>query len=392
MTKRRLGVRGPEVSPLGFGCMRLPTRDGRIDRPAAATMLRTALDRGVNYVDTAWPYHDGESETFLAEVLESGSYGHVLVADKLPTWLVESPADLDRFFDEQRRRLKRDRIDVYLLHALDAKRWPAMQAVGADEWLHRRKEAGDIGWAGFSFHDDYPAFESIVAGWDWDICQIQYNYMDVEEQAGTRGLELAAGKGIGTVVMEPLLGGNLANPPAPVEAVWRRSAEPRWSAAERALRWLWNRRDVDLVLSGMSRLDQVEENLRVAEAAEPEGLNAAEAALYDEVRSVYRSLKAIGCTGCGYCMPCPQGVDIPWNFRTFNTFAMYGNADWSRGQYRWMRASYEKGLSETDPRAEMCISCGECEPKCPQKLTIGRLMPQVAEVLGGTKEPAEIRL
>jgi predicted aldo/keto reductase-like oxidoreductase len=385
MKYRQLGPKGPKVSALGFGCMRFPTEGGKIDRRQSTAMLYHAIDSGVNYLDTAYPYHGGESETLIADVVTGRRREQVMIADKMPVWLVESASDLDKYFDEQRRRLKSDTIDVYHLHALNGERWEKMKKFGASDWLARKKEAGDIRYAGFSFHDDYAAFEYIVNGWNWDVCQIQYNFMDINEQAGTKGLCLAHSKGVGVIVMEPLLGGNLATPPRTVQAIWDRSATPDRSPVERALRWVWDQKEVGLVLSGMSAMEHVEENLQVASEAAIGELDAAELALYDKVRVAYISLKAIGCTACEYCMPCPEGVDIPSNFRAYNQAATYGNLEGARGQYARMKDLFDRGLSETDTRGIHCISCGTCEPKCPQGLKIGDLMPEVAAVLDGTK-------
>ena len=392
MKRRKIGPKGPEVSALGFGCMRFPIEGGKIERKESAAMLCEAIDAGVDYLDTAWPYHDGESETFIADVVTGNRRDAVKIADKMPCWLLEKSADMDRFFDEQKRRLKSESIDVYLLHALDGERWKKVLDLGILDWLARKKESGEITYAGFSFHDAYPAFETILGGWDWDLCQIQYNFMDVEDQAGLKGLKLAHEKGIGVIVMEPLLGGSLAVPPEPVRDVWAKSAHPEWSPVERALRWLWDQKEVGAVLSGMSSLEQVRENLRVAADAGTGVLEEDERALFDEARATYRSLKAIGCTSCGYCKPCPQGVDIPHNFNSFNKAAMFGNIAGARGEYSWMLKSFEKGIAQNDPRALHCISCGECEPKCPQKLEIATLMPEVAAFLGGEKELEAVRV
>lgn len=385
MNRRKLGPRGPEVSALGFGCMRFPTVDGKIDRPASTAMLEKAIDEGVDYLDTAWPYHDGESETFIADAVTGSRRDAVKIASKLPTWLVESTADLDKYFDAQRKRLRSDMIDVYLLHALDTERWKKMQEFGALDWLAKKKESGEIGYAGFSFHDDYACFESIIDAWEWDVCQIQYNFMDVDEQAGTRGLRRAYDKGVGVIVMEPLLGGNLVDAPEPVAEIWNRSAHKEWTPVERALRWAWDQKEVGMILSGMSSMAHVTENLKIASDSTVDELSPAERGLFDEARVAYQGLKAIGCTACDYCKPCPQGVNIPRNFGLFNKASMYANIDAARGQYRWLLTEFEKGLSKNDTRALHCISCGECEPKCPQKLKIGTLMPEVAAFLGGEK-------
>jgi len=385
MKRRKLGSRGPELSILGFGCMRLPTSGEKINRDEATAMFNMAIDAGVDYLDTAWPYHEGESEKIIGDVFKGSRRDSVKIADKMPTWLVKSHADLDKFFSQQLKRLKTDYIDVYLLHSLDAAKWKTMLEIGAIDWLAKKKERGDIAYAGFSFHDHYASFETILNAWEWDVCQIQYNFLDVKEQAGVRGLRLAYEKNIGVIIMEPLLGGNLVKAPKAVEALWARSAHPEWTPVERALRWLWDQKEVGAVLSGMSSVVHVRENLKIASAASMGELSDDEKLLYDEALTVYKELKAVGCTGCGYCKHCPHGVDIPWNFKLINRGIMYGNPDSARDEYKGMLKSFEKGLLPSDPRALNCISCGECEPKCPQKLEIGRLMPEAAALLGAQK-------
>jgi hypothetical protein len=257
MNKRRIGLKGPEVSALGFGCMRFPVKDGKIDRTLAKAMILESWDKGVTYWDTAWPYHDGDSEVFIAEVLaseEGPRREEITIADKMPSWLVESAEDLDKYFQAQLERLQTDYIDVYLLHALDTERWANLKKHGALEWLSAKKKSGEIRYAGFSFHDKAQVFTDILEGYDWDLCQIQYNFMDVEEQAGRAGLQKAFEKGVGVIVMEPLLGGNLAEAPARVAGIWKESDHPEWSPVERALRWLWDQKEVGIVLSGMSTL------------------------------------------------------------------------------------------------------------------------------------------
>lgn len=388
MKKRKIGPKGPEVSILGFGCMRFPVTEGKIDRNLAKPMVLEAWKSGVDYWDTAWPYHDGDSEVFISEIFaseEGPGREDIILADKLPSWLVNSTEDLDRFFDAQLERLKTDYIDVYLLHTLNREHWARLKDLGALEWLAKKKESGQIKYAGFSFHDGPEVFADIIRAWDWDLCQIQYNFMDVEEQAGRAGLHLAWEKGIGVIVMEPLLGGNLVDAPSAIAEVWARSAYEGWTPVERALRWLWDQEEVGVILSGMSTIDHVKENCRVASEAETGELPDSEKALYDEARTTYQDLKAIGCTACRYCLPCPHGVDIPRNFAAYNMAAAYGNIDGARGQYSWMLTSFEKGLDKEDPRAVHCISCGECEPKCPQGLKIADLIPEVALVLSGEK-------
>ncbi len=385
MKKRKLGLKGPEVSILGFGCMRLPISKGKINRPEAESMLLQAIDAGVNYLDTAWLYHNGESETFIADTITGSRRDEVIIADKMPSWLIEDSADLDKYFDLQRKKLKSSRIEVYLIHGLNLERWNKIQKTGVLDWLTRKKESGEIGYTGFSFHDEYSSFETIIEAWDWDICQIQYNYMNIDDQAGSKGLTLAHKRGVGVIAMEPLLGGKLVTAPKPVKEVWSKSGYPDWNPVERALRWLWDQKQIGMLLSGMSSMAHVKDNVRIASEAEAEVFSALEKDLYKEAKKAYQSLKAINCTACDYCKPCPRGVDIPWNFKLYNRAAMYENLEASRQGYNWMLKSYEMGISKIDTRGIHCISCGDCMPRCPQNLNISSLMPEVAAVLGGEK-------
>ncbi|MBN1558408.1 MAG: aldo/keto reductase [Lentisphaerae bacterium] len=362
MQTRPFGKHGDRVSALGFGCMRLPVRDGAVDEPEAVRMIRHAVDRGVNYLDTAWMYHRGESETVVGRALRDGYREKTWVATKMPLGQVESRADLDRIFDRQREKLQVERIDGYLLHGLNRQSWAKALDRGAPAWAEDRKARGHIGYFGFSFHDDADAFVEIVDGYDgWDFCQIQYNYMDVENQAGVRGLRHAAGKGLAVIVMEPLLGGKLARTPPPaVQRVWA-ECRPSRTPADWALQWLWDQPEVTVVLSGMSTYEQLEQNLKSAEASGVGRLSEAERACVARARAAFRGLSPVPCTGCGYCTPCPQGVDIPRIFEILNTARMY-NAP-AEGRRRYAR------LSESS-RADQCVECGKCENLCPQGIAV----------------------
>ncbi len=352
-------------SALGFGAMRLPTLDGnygKIDEVLTTRMIRTAVDRGVNYVDTAWPYHNEQSERFLGRCLQHGYRARVRLATKMPSWLVESREDFDRFLDEQRRRLETETIDFYLLHALDKTRWPKLRDLGVREWSERAKREGRIGEFGFSFHDDLTTFRDIVDAHDWDLCQIQYNYMDSEFQAGTAGLRYAASRGLAVVVMEPVRGGALARPaPRMVAELWD-SAPTRRSQADWALQWVWNQPEVSLVLSGMSTMNHVEENLASAERSGIRSLTPEELRLVDRVREAYRALAPIPCTSCRYCQPCAQGVNIPHVFALYNDGVAYG--DLERARVGYLR------MTKPEERADRCVACGVCEATCPQEIRI----------------------
>ena len=329
MKYRRMGQSGDEVSVLGFGCMRLPlTGDGsdrtKIDLDLAIPMLRRAIDSGVNYVDTAYPYHSnsfevpGESEPFVGRALADGYRGKVMLATKLPPWLMKSRDDMDRILDKQLKRLMTDRIDYYLLHGLNKVFWPMLQKIGALEFLEKAKADGRIKRAGFSYHDGPDLFPRIVDSYDWDFCQIQYNYLDEEFQAGRAGLMYAADRGMGIVVMEPLRGGNLSGDlPEEAQEVLD-GADTRRTNAEWALRWVFHHPEVSTVLSGMTEPWQVEENLRVADEDGARPLTEDDLARIEKVKGIFRDKQRVPCTRCRYCMPCPQGVDIPRNLAAYN--------------------------------------------------------------------------
>jgi len=376
---RSFGKLDWKASALGFGCMRLPSTDGKqntanIDEVEAMRMVRHAIDCGVNYVDTAYVYHEGQSEVFLGKALKDGYREKVKLATKLPVWEVKCPEDFDRLLNQQLAKLQTDHIDFYLLHALGKERW--RDIVLKHDLLARAEAAladGRIRHLGFSFHDDYEGFEEVVNGTDlWSFCQIQYNYMDTENQAGTRGLKLAASKGLAVVIMEPLMGGRLADPPKDIVAAME-SFPVRRSAAEWALQWLWDQPEVSVVLSGMSTWSQVGENLESADRSRPSSFSEAEQALIANITEKYRARIAIPCSKCGYCMPCPNGVNIPANFEYFNYAHLYD--DLSGAKFR-----YNIFLSEPQ-RSGACIACGVCEGLCPQSIPIAEWMVKVSFLL-----------
>jgi predicted aldo/keto reductase-like oxidoreductase len=380
MEYRRFGKLDWQGSALGFGCMRLPTigeENNNIDEPEATRMLHYAIDHGVSYVDTAYPYHGGNSERFLGQALKGSYREKIRLATKMPTWLIEAPDDFDRYLDEQLEKLQTDHIDFYLLHGLRESRWPPVRDLGVREWSEKAIADGRIVHLGFSFHDSYDVFEEIVDAHDWTFCQIQHNYMDVEYQAGTRGLQYAASRGLAAVIMEPLLGGQLVDPPQQVQNVWDTATVKR-KPADWALQWLWNQPEVSVVLSGMSTMEQVEENVASAGASGINTLAEEELALVGRVRDKYRELCPIPCTQCRYCMPCANGVDIPRNLRLYNDGLIYEKPDRSRGTYGWLSGDQKAG-------ADACIQCRECEEKCPQSIPISEWMPVVHQVLGEGK-------
>lgn len=378
MKYRNFGRLDWQPSALGFGCMRLPTTDNQplganINEELVVRMIRTAIDKGVNYIDTAYPYHQGNSEIVVGKALQEGYRERVKLADKLPVWLVNEQADFDRLLDEQLNKLSTDHIDFYLLHALTRKRW--MDIVLKHDLIKKAEEAvkdGRIHYLGFSFHDSYDVFEEIIKAYDWSFCQIQYNYMDISNQAGIKGLKLAAGRGIGVIVMEPLLGGHLANPPASVRVAMDQVSD-RYTPADLALKWIWNQPEVSLVLSGMSSMEQVDENLRSAEGSAVNSFTTTEKKAIASLRKNYRAGIAVPCTNCKYCMPCPHGVEIPANFEFFNHAYLYN--DLAAAKFR-----YSIYLTHSQ-RSDKCIACKECEDKCPQKIEISTWMPKVSEML-----------
>jgi len=376
MRFRTFGRLSWKPSALGFGAMRLPTLgddSSKIDEALAMRMVRTAIDAGVNYVDTAWPYHREQSEPFVGRCLRDGYRDRVKLATKMPVWLVEKAEDFDTYLNEQLTRLQTERIDFYLLHALNAKSWPKVRDLGVLEWAERAVSSGRIGHLGFSFHDDLSAFKRIVDAYDWTFCQIMYNFMDVGFQAGREGLRYAAGKGLAVVVMEPLRGGSLTRPaPESVAKLWAQSpikrSQPDW-----ALQWVWNHPEVSLLLSGMSEMAHVEENLASADRSSVGLLTADELALVDQVSAAYRALCPVPCTGCRYCLPCPEGVNIPRIFEIYNDSIMYGDPEGGRTRYnQFMNA---------DNRADRCVACGQCEDVCPQQIKIIDWLKKVHKAL-----------
>jgi hypothetical protein len=377
MQYRKFGKVDWEVSALGFGCMRLPTIDGKagnIDQEKTTEMIRHAVEAGVNYFDTAYVYHDQKSEIALGKALEGGYRERVRIATKSPIWLIKETTDFDRLLDEQLKRLQAQSIDFYLLHSLNGDSWAKTQRL---DLLHRAEAAkadGRIRYLGFSFHDSLETFKQIVDDYQaWDFCQIQYNYMDITFQAGTEGLHYAAARGLAVVIMEPLLGGKLALDLPATRVVWDSAAQKR-KPAEWALQWLWNQPEVSVVLSGMSTLEQVEENIGSASASGPGVLSSTEVELVSKARDVMNSLSPIPCTRCEYCLPCPNGVNIPRNFDVYNQVAMFDALDDCRIEYkRWI---------PDDQKAAACIQCDECLSKCPQQIPISTWLPVVEEVLG----------
>jgi len=388
MLYRKLGRTGIEVSVLGLGCMRFPLRNvsggvptsleqnKEIDEEQAIEMIRHAIVHGINYFDTAYPYHGGKSEPLLGKAVK-GHREKIMIVTKLPVWLVQKEYDFERYFNEQMERLDTDYFDVYLIHGLDRKLWERVRELRLLDALERVLAARRVRHVGFSFHDDVRIFKQIVDGYDWAICQIQYNYFDRNYQAGREGLEYAASKGLGVVVMEPLRGGKLTNKiPDQVQKIWDLSV-PKRTPVEWALRWIWNHSEVSTLLSGMSSMSQLKENIKIANDVRPFLLSTKDLELIDRVTEIYRKMRVVDCTACSYCMPCPQGVNIPLNFTLYNdtsVFEALGNAA--------MR--YNEMLSP-EQRASECAACGECEERCPQHIPIIEELKKVHARLGREK-------
>lgn len=378
MQYRKFGSLNWEVSALGFGAMRLPILDGdssKINEALATKMIRTAIDHGVDYVDTAYPYHHGQSERIVGKILKDGYREKVRLATKMPCWLVKEKADFDHYLEEQMQRLDVNHIDFYLLHALNMESWQKMQDLGVLNWAEKRIAEGLFGHLAFSFHDDYPVFESIINSYDnWAFAQIQYNYIDVNYQAGQKGMKLAADRGMAVEVMEPLRGGMIAKnpPPKPVADVWEKS-ERNWTPAAWAFNWLWDQPEVSTTLSGMNTMADVEENLRLASEAEIGKLTENDHGFVAEARKAYSSLAPIPCTACEYCLPCPSGVSIPQIFEIYNEAVSFDA--WGHGRWAY------KNQIKPEAWADQCVECGECEAVCPQNIEIIDWLAKVHEAL-----------
>ena len=373
MLYRKLGSTNEETSILGFGCMRLPEVNdyGNIHEEKASKMLYNAIDNGVNYLDTGYPYHNGASEKFLGKYLTREYREKVHLATKIPSWLINKKEDLEYYLNKQLERLQTETIDFYLVHSLNENYWPKLEKAGVLEFLDDLKNEGIIKYNGFSFHDDLEFFLEMVDIYDWDMCQIQYNFMDENYQAGREGLRYASSQGLGVVIMEPLRGGVLANyVPEEVQSIYDES-EIKRTPAEWAFRYLWDHEEVDVVLSGMSTLNQVKENIKYANEGFAGSLSEDDKFLIKEVGRAYRENKGVDCTTCGYCMPCPQGVNIPDCFMHYNYATMLNDPENARMHYMTLLKEEEK--------ASKCIECGECDMACPQMIDIKEKLKEVVE-------------
>jgi len=380
MQYRNFGKTNEKVSALGFGLMRLPVIDGdnsKIDQDATTRLIHQAIEGGVTYFDTAYVYHDQTSETALGIALQGGLRDKVMIATKLPLWMLNETADFDRYLDEQLKRLQTDHIDFYLMHSFDSVTWPKTKKLHLLDRAEAALANGRIRHLGFSFHDTLDVFKDILNGYDkWEFCQIQYNYVDYDFQAGNTGLKMAADKGLGVVIMEPLRGGRLANDIPALRPIWN-NAEVKRSPAAWSLSWLWNQPEVSVILSGMNTSEQLAENMATASSSLPGSMSTRDLEVVADAAKTIKGLSPIPCTACRYCMPCPNDVDIPGNFAIYNDARMFDDLGKSKFEYRnWIR---------DENKASQCIECGECLSKCPQHIEISSWMPHVAEVLGQDK-------
>ena len=364
MKYRTMGKLGIQASAFGLGCMRFngtASGDSIIDEQKAISLIRRAIDGGVTYIDTAYVYLDKTSEIVLGKALQDGYRDRVTIATKMPMEAVKDRASMEALLAEELKKLQTDHIDFYLMHGINREKWEYFKSIGAPAFFDDMKKEGKIRYKCFSFHGPYDEFEYILNDWDWDMVQIQYNYMDINNQAGTKGLELAGSKGIPVVIMEGLLGGRLAGAPDNVQALYD-SFPVKRSPVEWAFRWLCNHPEVSVVLSGCNEAEQIDENLRIFDTVEPGIMNAEELKLIDDVRAAYISRTKIGCTGCRYCMPCPNGVNIPGVFSVWNNVSLYNvdpKSDW-----------FFRMILNNKGGADNCVSCGACEAACPQHLNI----------------------
>ena len=364
MKYRTMGKLGIQASAFGLGCMRFngpASGDSIIDEQKAISLIRRAIDGGVTYLDTAYVYLDKTSEIVLGKALQDGYRDRVTIATKMPCEAVHNRSEMQALLDEELRKLQTDHIDFYLMHGINREKWEYFKSIGAPEFFDDMKKAGKIRYKCFSFHGPYDEYAYILQDYDWDMVQLQYNFMDIHNQAGTRGVELAGKLGIPVVIMEGLLGGRLAKAPANVQALY--DAFPvRRSPVEWAFRWLCNRPEIAVVLSGCNEADQIDENLRIFDTVGNGIMSDDELRLMDQVRAAYISRTKIGCTGCRYCMPCPNGVNIPGVFSVWNNVSLYDTDPATNWDLRRIR--------ENNNGADHCIGCGACEAACPQHLSI----------------------
>ncbi|MGL5754654.1 MAG: aldo/keto reductase [Paraclostridium sp.] len=374
MKYRKFGKTNEELSILGFGCMRFPQLDGKIDVSKATKMVRYAIDNGVNYIDTAYPYHDGESEIVVGRILKEGYREKVNLATKLPSWNINSREDMDKYLDEQLEKLQTQYIDFYLVHALDEKLWNNLIENKLLDFLDDIRKSKKVKYVGFSFHDKYEVFEKIVDSYDWDFTQIQYNYIDEKYQAGTRGLEYAYKKGLGVVIMEPLRGGKLVTNISKDSMSAIENFKLKKTPSEWAFKFLYNKEEVGVVLSGMSSIEQVIENIKTCDKeGTVNSMTEDESEVLKSLRDNFKSKIKVNCTSCKYCLPCPMGVDIPNCFEALNNASMFDDIE-------YVKNNMYKYIMNKKSDASKCIECGKCEKVCPQHINIIKQLKEVKKV------------
>jgi predicted aldo/keto reductase-like oxidoreductase len=379
MLTRKNEKNGDELSILGFGCMRFPMKGNSIDEARSIAMIRNSIEKGINYFDTAYFYHNGKSESLLGDALSGGYRERVKIATKLPPFMVSKLEGAKKIFETQCTKLKTDYIDYYLLHMLtDKATLDRMISIGVMDWLEQLKSEGTIKNIGFSFHGSKTDFEEIVTAYPWDFCQIQYNYLDENNQATKSGLQLAHSLGMPVIIMEPLRGGKLVNN-LPDQVIKEfKSFDSNRTPAEWGLRWIWNHSEVTVILSGMSDEDQIAENIRIASDAKANSLSEAELNMFDRVKAILLAKTKVPCTGCGYCMPCPAGVNIPGCFSAYNDKYLLSG---KRGRFKYMQTLGT--LSKQPAYASLCRECGKCEHHCPQHIEIRNQLKAVSKEMEG---------
>ncbi len=372
--KYRIDKKGNKISQLGYGCMRFSKKGAGIDYEKTQKEILHAIKSGINYFDTAYIYPG--SEECLGRILEeNGCREKVYIATKLPQYIMRSPKQIDKTFNDELSRLRTNYIDYYLMHMFtDFSEWEHLQTLGIEDWIKTKKASDEIKNIGFSYHGDTEMFMKFIDAFDWDFCQIQYNYLDEHSQAGREGLKAAAKRGIPVVIMEPLRGGKLVNLPDKAKLLLENSGKG-YTPAELGLKWLWNQPEVTCVLSGMNSMEMLDENIRIASNSEPDDLDQEDFNLVEEIKSIIKEREKVGCTGCRYCMPCPKGVDIPGNFYYYNLMYMENK---STGRFQFAQ---NIGLRKDPGFATQCIECGKCEQHCPQHINIREKLKEADKAL-----------
>ena len=386
-----MGKLGWDVSALGFGAMRLPTKGilKKVDENEAIRIIRRGIDLGINYVDTAWPYHMGSSEKVLGKALQDGYREKVKLVTKLPMFLVRKEEDFDKFLNSQLKSLQTDHVDLYLFHSMNKTYFNVLKKYNLIEKMKQAKASGKINAIGFSFHDSLPKFKEIIDYYEWDACQIQYNYMDTGIQATQEGMKYAHEKGIAVIIMEPVKGGMLANPPKEAIKLMKNAPIER-SPVDWALQFIWNQPEVSLLLSGMGNMQMVEENCASADKSGINTLSTEENEILSQITQIYRKKIRVPCTACRYCMPCPFGVNIPENFATINAISLNDSKASMDRLLRFQQKNRYRGLAKNKAqlakkpnmgRASLCTKCGACIPKCPQEIDIPTELSKVMAVM-----------